>query len=90
MGKLRVENAPAGTPLAHEGDTYFIPAAKSLPVDVAKRDLRQGYVEDSNVAPTDAMVEMITIQRHFAMAQKAITTLDDTRGRAVNDLGKPV
>jgi flagellar basal body rod protein FlgG len=33
---------------------------------------------------------MITIQRHFAFAQKAITTLDEIRGTAVNDLGKPV
>jgi flagellar basal body rod protein FlgG len=90
LGRLRLEQPPAATPLAHEGDQYFIPAATTNPVAIADRDVRQGYVEDSNVTATDAMVEMITIQRHFAFAQKAITTLDDTRGRAVNDLGKPV
>lgn len=90
LGRLRVETVPKGTTIAHEGNHYFIPPAGRQPIDAAQRDIRQGFTEDSNVGATDALVEMITIQRHFAMAQKAISTLDDTRGRAVNDLGKPV
>jgi flagellar basal body rod protein FlgG len=89
LGQLRLDSVPAGTPLTHEGNTYFLPPATSSQVPNAMRDIRQGYVEDSNVAPTDAIVEMITIQRNFALAQKAITTLDETRGKAVNDLGRP-
>lgn len=90
LGTLRLEGVPAGTTVAHEGDQYFIPAANKRPLDAAARDVRQGFAEDSNVTATNALVEMITIQRHFAFAQKALSTLDDTRGTAVNDLGKPV
>jgi flagellar basal-body rod protein FlgG len=90
LGRLRVETVDRGTTLAHEGNQYFLPPAGRRPVEGAQRDIRQGFTEDSNVGSTDALVEMITIQRHFAMAQKAISTLDETRGRAVNDLGKPV
>lgn len=90
LGTLRVEAAPRDARLVREGDRYFIPADNRTPVAPDRRDVRQGFLEDSNIAATDALVEMITIQRHFAFAQKAITTLDDTRGRAVNDLGKAV
>jgi flagellar basal body rod protein FlgG len=90
LGTLRMESTPAGAPLTHEGNSYFLPPTGRAPLASAKRDVRQGFVEDSNVAATDAIVEMITIQRHFALAQKAITTLDESRGKAVNDLGRPV
>ncbi len=90
LGHLRVETAPKGATIAHEGNAYFVPTATRPGVPAAQRDVRQGYVEDSNVAATDAIVEMITIQRHYQFAQKAITTLDETRGKAVNDLGRPV
>jgi flagellar basal body rod protein FlgG len=90
FGTLRLETAPRGTSIAHEGDQYFLPTTDKRPLDAATRDVRQGFVEDSNVSPTQALVEMITIQRHFAFAQKALSTLDDARGKAVNDLGKPV
>ena len=90
FGTLRLETAPKGTTIAHEGDQYFLPTANKQPLDAAARDVRQGFAEDSNVTATNALVEMITIQRHFAFAQKAISTLDDARGKAVNDLGKPV
>ncbi len=90
LGRLRIETAPKGATLAHEGDAYFVPSAARPGVDASTRDVRQGFVEDSNVAATDAIVEMISIQRHYQFAQKAITTLDETRGKAVNDLGRPV
>jgi flagellar basal body rod protein FlgG len=35
------------------------------------------------------MVDMITIQRNFAFAQKAMSTLDDIRATISNQLGKP-
>jgi flagellar basal body rod protein FlgG len=90
FGRLRLETVPAGTTIPHEGDTYWRPPETRTVLAPEARDVRQGYLEESNVGTTDALIEMITIQRHFAFAQKAITTLDEIRGTAVNDLGKPV
>jgi flagellar basal-body rod protein FlgF len=90
LGTLRLESAPKDARLVREGDRYFVPPDTRTPIAADRRDVRQGFTEDSNVGATDALVEMITIQRHFAFAQKAISTLDETRGRAVNDLGKAV
>lgn len=90
LGQLRLEAAPKGERLAHEGDRYFVPGTTRPALAPERRDVRQGFLEESNVSATDALVEMITIQRQFALAQKAASTLDDARKRAVNDLGKPV
>jgi flagellar basal body rod protein FlgG len=40
------------------------------------------------VHPLEAMVDMITIQRATTGVQKALSTLDATRGIAVSELGK--
>lgn len=90
LGQLRLEATPPGERLAREGERYFVPGAARPDLSPDERDLRQGFLEESNVSATDALVEMITIQRQFAFAQKAASTLDDARRRAVNDLGKPV
>lgn len=90
LGQLRLEAAPTDGALGHAGDRYFIPGATRAALPPERRDLRQGFLEESNVSATDALVEMITIQRQFALAQRAASTLDDARRRAVNDLGKPV
>ena len=59
-------------------------------MEPGERRIRQGHLEDSNVSSIDALVDMITIQRSYAAAQKTMVTLDDIRGTIANDLGRPV
>jgi flagellar basal body rod protein FlgG len=47
-------------------------------------------LEESNVSAVGEMVDMIEVQRAYTAVQKAIVTMDDVRGTATRDLGKPV
>lgn len=88
--RLRVERVPRNVPLTHEGGTHFLPDPARSPVPPADRGVRQGALEDSNVNTMTSMVDLIEIQRAYASVQRAITTLDGTRGTACNDIGRPV
>lgn len=90
VARLRVERTPADERLEHAGGGLFVPPAGREPVPEGEREVRQGALEESNVSPISALVEMITVQRAYASVQKAMTTLDAARGTITTDLGKPV
>ncbi|TCT14005.1 flagellar basal-body rod protein FlgG [Natranaerovirga pectinivora] len=48
----------------------------------------QGYLEESNVNTIREMVDMINIMRTYEANQKVIQTIDDTLGKAVNEVGR--
>lgn len=47
-----------------------------------------GYLERSNVDPVRCIVELITQQRHYEAAQRAVTTHDAALDVAVNQVGR--
>lgn len=47
----------------------------------------QGYLEQSNVNLSNEMVEMITTMRNFETNQKMVQTIDETLGKAANEIG---
>ena len=57
------------------------------PVYNAKVWTKQGYIEQSNVNISNEMVEMMTTMRNFETNQKIIQTIDDTLGKAANEIG---
>lgn len=50
--------------------------------------LRQGFIEKSNVNPLEEMVKMIEITRSFESNQKVVQSMDETLGKAVNEVGR--
>lgn len=90
VGRLRIDRVPPGTELQHAGGTHFLPDPAQTPLEAADRNVRQGYLEDSNVGTIDTMVDMISIQRAYAAVQKAVVTLDGVRDTISNALGRPV
>lgn len=71
IGKLKVVNFPAGTQLTSAGRSYYTaPANTAAPA--TQFDVRQGMLEDSNVNPITAMVELVTAQRSAEMMQRAL------------------
>ncbi|HSQ41901.1 MAG TPA: flagellar basal-body rod protein FlgF [Fibrobacteraceae bacterium] len=50
--------------------------------------VRQGFVESSNVNAVEGMVELIRFQRNYEMDQKAARSEDETLQKAVNDIGR--
>lgn len=88
-GKLLIVTPPRLDQLDKDGGTRFVPPA-DLPLTPASQvRVRQGALEQSNVNPVLTLVEMIDALRVYEAAQRAARGLDETLGRAVNDVGRP-
>ncbi|MEJ2636530.1 MAG: flagellar basal-body rod protein FlgF [Calditrichia bacterium] len=87
---LRVVRFDDPGQLTKIGGTYFSDSGESLAIDVAPENLRlrQGYLEGSNVSGVEEIITMIELNRQFEMAQKAISTQDQTLEKLVNDAGR--
>lgn len=88
--RLRVEDVAADVRLEHAGDGRFLAPVERTTRALELRAVRQGALEDSNVASVEALVSLIDIQRSYATVQRALTTIDGARGIVVGDLARPV
>lgn len=86
VGRLRVVTFDDPTQLDRaEGSLFMTEAAPQAPDDV---QVRQGYLESSNVDVIQEMTGMISQFRLFESQQKVIQTLDQVLGQTTRDLGK--
>lgn len=60
----------------------------SLETPASETRIHQGYLEASNVQIVSEMVNLIDASRQYEANQKVIQALDDTLGRAVNEVGR--
>jgi flagellar basal body rod protein FlgG len=91
LDRLRLETSSGSDlDLGREEKGTFVPSATRVAVAEGDRNFRQGALESSNVEPVSAMVEMLGIQRHHALLERAIRVLDEARETAASQLGKPV
>jgi flagellar basal body rod protein FlgG len=87
---LRMENGPKGTELAHEGQSLFVPGATKEVVAPKDREVKQGYIEQSNVNSMSALIDMVSVQRSYTSVEKAITTIDSSNETITTQLAKPL
>ncbi|MGL4774117.1 MAG: flagellar hook-basal body complex protein [Clostridium sp.] len=66
------------------GDNYY---TAENPIYNARVMIHQGFVENSNVNITNEMVDMLTTMRSFETNQKFVSMLDETLGKAANEIG---
>jgi flagellar basal-body rod protein FlgF len=87
-GKLQiVEFAPGTVPMAAGNSYYSVPAAAVRAA--ADSNVRQGMLESSNVNSVKAVVDMIAVQRHAEMLERAMTVFASNLDHiAANDLPK--
>lgn len=57
-------------------------------LDESEVSVRQGALEESNVNPVDALVEMLEIQRRYSSVERSIRVLDDITNTATTRLGR--
>lgn len=50
-------------------------------------EVRQGHLEQSNVNTIREMVDMISVMRSYEANQKVVSAVDETLGKAVNEVG---
>jgi flagellar basal-body rod protein FlgF len=74
--------------LSKEGSSYYFHQGEESEVlAAAETDVKQSYLEGSNVNPTAEMIKMVEAYRSFESAQKAIQTIDEMTGKMINDQG---
>jgi flagellar basal-body rod protein FlgF len=88
VDKLRLAEFSPGTNLTAVGNaTYSAPQGSALVA--AESTVSQGMLEGSNVSPTEAVVQLITVQRNAEMLSRALSALDGQLNQvAVQDLPK--
>jgi len=90
VDQLRLESPPAGTQPQREGDSLWIPAPNAQVVKPENRNVKQGYLEDSNVNATSALVDMVAVQRAYSSVQKAVVAMDQMDQTVTTQIAKPL
>jgi flagellar basal-body rod protein FlgF len=87
-GKLKiVEFVPGTFPIPAGNSSYSAPANEVRPA--SDSSVRQGMLESSNVNSVKAVVEMIAVQRHAEMLERAMSAFESNLDHiAANDLPK--
>ena len=84
---IRVVSFEDNSQLRRQGSNLYYslepPMAEANPYSIA-----QGFLEMSNVDVGREMVDMLAMYRTYETNQRMITMIDETVGRAVNDIGR--
>lgn len=84
---LRITDFTDYTTLRKTGDNYYDITAQSAQAAFTGTVV-QGYAEDSNINSVKELVEMINLSRIYEANQRFITVMDQTLGKAVNEVGR--
>jgi len=87
---LRMETAPKGTDVQREGETLWIPPTTKEVMKLTDRNVKQGYIEESNVNSMSALIDMVSVQRAYASVQKSIIEMDHTNETVATQIAKPL
>jgi len=89
VGKIPLYDVGANGGWQRAAGGMFVPKDGSQATVVANPDVLQGYIEESNVAPLNEMVSLISVSRAYEISQKLVTTLDQSTHSAIEVLGTP-
>jgi len=87
-GTLAQIDFPKPYALSKAGGGLFVPADPQAPTTPAAAEVKQGYLEGSNVKVIVEMARMIEASRYFESCAKAVKSYDDLTAKAANELGK--
>lgn len=89
VGTLSIVSFPDPEKLQKQGLSYYIyNGAEAEGARPPQTAVRQGYVEESNVAVTDEVIKMVETLRIFESYQKVLQTFDEVDAQAINQIGK--
>jgi flagellar basal-body rod protein FlgG len=88
-GVISVVDFPQPYNLTKTGSALFVQTdPQQAAPTAATAQVRQGFLEGSNVDPISEMVQMIETNRYFEACQRVIQGYDNMANKASNDLGK--
>ena len=84
---IRVVSFEDNTSLRKQGSNLYY-ALEEPQAAANPHRIMQGFLETSNVDIAREMVDMITVFRTYETNQRMLSMIDETAGRAVNDIGR--
>jgi flagellar basal-body rod protein FlgG len=87
-GTIATVDFPKPYVLSKLGNSLYQPNNPQTPVTASTAEIKQGYLETSNVQVVTEMARMIEASRYFDVCSKAVKSFDDMAAKAANDLGK--
>jgi len=88
VGTLAKVDFPKPYALTKAGGGLFVPVNPQAPTTPSTAEVKQGFLEGSNVKVVVEMARMIEASRYFETCAKAVKGYDEMTARAANDLGK--
>jgi flagellar basal-body rod protein FlgG len=88
LAQLRVVQPDDRAGLTSIGDGLLSAASAVTPMAESAYQVRQGYLENSNVNPMQEMVQLMQALRHFESMQKVAQGTDDMLSTAIHKLGE--
>ena len=90
VDRLRMESAPKNAELERQGESLWVPPTTRTPMKPDARNVKQGYLEESNVNSMSALVDMVAVQRAYASVQKAIVEMDHANETITTQIARPL
>lgn len=77
-----------GRPGGQEEGGISLAAAALEEIPGQEIQVRQGYIESSNVSALESLVEMTTVQRSFEAVRNSVQAIDSMMGTVANRIGR--
>ena len=88
IGQLKLMQFPDDARPERLGDGLLAAAQGMTPVAAGETQLRQGFVENSNVNAAHEMTQLIQTMRHFESMHRIAQSHDEMLGTAIRKLGE--
>jgi flagellar basal-body rod protein FlgG len=87
VDQLRIVDPEDASALIAVNDGQYSAAPNAALKNATTPDLRQGFLENSNVQPLHEMMQLMQTVRHFESMQRVAQGMDDMLGMAIRKLG---
>ncbi len=87
VGRLKIVDVPKPYALKKEMENLYVLPASVQPVS-SNVELRQGYVEGSNVSVIREMTSMIDVSRSYESYIKMMQAMDEATGKVISEVGR--
>ena len=86
IDRLKIVDFESSSELKKIGDNKFIAQENANAFEVDEPNIKQGFLEESNVNTVKEMIGLMDLQRQFESAQKVIRTIDQTLNQTANKI----
>jgi flagellar basal-body rod protein FlgF len=89
VDRLKLVAFDSTVKLQKEGSSLLLPSSDKAATKPATATVQQGYLEQSNVNPVNAVVSMVGIMRQFESIQKSVNmVMNDMASKSIDKLGR--